>query len=519
MESHISSFFCVENEGYFIVRKILQRKLVLGSENIAQLKYIDEDLLKVYKSGKKRNQENLLTTLFWGDNVKVVEQVGDYWKLDFTRREWNKATKKYEWVKYDAAIPKETRFRENPILKIRFVDVGQGDAAIIESPQRKLVLIDGGEGDDLSHYVSAAWAHIFRHEPLGTEAVVITHGDADHFAGLTKLCNKMRRKDQPLITVKRVYHNGLVKAPESVKDIETFGKTETKQNKLYITDLVDDPSTIDDARLNKYFKEWKKTLKTLKTYNPNLEIRRIANGDNQSFSFLENEKIHIQILGPITEDVKGKPALRYFQGKEGGLLPAQTINGHSIILRLTYGNVRVLFGADLNAESETGLLEYCRKTGTSLASEILKVPHHGSADFNPGMFQAVSPAVSVISSGDENVSKEYIHPRAGLVGALGKYANPTVERPLIYVTEMVAFFERVGRATVQRLDAKEAEDKKAFETANAYIKKIYGIVHVRTDGERVLVVTHGGNPDNKESYAFKVDQTGKITFEEKVRAL
>jgi hypothetical protein len=84
---------------------------------------------------------------------------------------------------------------------------------------------------------------------------------------------------------------------------------------------------------------------------------------------------------------------------------------------------------------------------------------------------------------------------------------------------MVAFFERVGKASIQRLDATDPEDKQPFETPNAYIKKTYGIVHVRTDGKRVLVVTHGGNPDNKESYAFNVDKNGKITFEEKTRAL
>jgi hypothetical protein len=189
------------------------------------------------------------------------------------------------------------------------------------------------------------------------------------------------------------------------------------------------------------------------------------------------------------------------------------------VLKLVYGNVRVLFGADLNAESETGLLEQCRKTGMSLASEVLKVPHHGSADFNTEMLQAVRPTVSVISSGDENVLKEYIHPRAGLVGALGKYSNPNVEKPLVYVTEMVAFFEKVGKATIQRLEASKPEDREPFETTRAYLKKVYGIVHVRTDGKRVLVVTHGGNPDNKESYAFNVDETGKIVFEEKTRIL
>jgi beta-lactamase superfamily II metal-dependent hydrolase len=485
---------------------------------VSELKYIDEDLLKVYKFGEERNQKNLLATLFWGDNVKVVEKVGKYWKLDFTKRVWNKESEKYEWVKYDGAIPKETRFRQGSLLKIRFVDVGQGDAAIIESPQGKLVLLDGGEGDELYKYVSGSWAHILRFKPLETEAIVVTHGDADHFVGLTNLLKKKRSQNQPLIDVKRIYQNGLVKAPSSAEDADVFGNTKNKQGQVYITDLIDDPRTVPDSSLNVPFKEWKKTLNAIATNSPNIEFRRIAWGDDQSFSFLENEEIHIQVLGPIIEEVDGVPALRYFQGKKGGLLPSQTINGHSIILRLTFGNVRVLFGADLNAESEASLLEHSRSTETPLDSEILKVPHHGSADFDPRMFQAVSPTVSIISSGDENVLREYIHPRAGLVGALGKYSNPTVEKPLIYVTEMVAFFERVGKANIQKLDATNKEDKEPFETPNAYIKKTYGIVHIRTDGKRVLVVTHSGS-ENKESYAFNVSNDGKITFEEKTNSL
>jgi beta-lactamase superfamily II metal-dependent hydrolase len=486
---------------------------------VSELKYIDEDLLKVYKFGEKREAKNLITTLFWGDNVNVVEKVGKVWRLDFSRREWNKDTKKYEWKSVDAAIPEETRFREDPLLKIRFVDVGQGDAGIIESPQGKIVLLDGGEGDELYKYVSAAWAHILRYKSLETEAVVVTHGDADHFAGLTRLLKKNRGHNDPILSVKRVYQNGLVKAPESVDDAATFGNTKKKGDKVYITDLVDDPRTVPDSRLNKPFRDWKEVLNVLAANNPDLNVKRLAYGDDDVFDFLESEGIHIKVLGPVVEEVEGMPALRYFQGSKGGLLPSQTINGHSIVLQLIYGNIHVLFGADLNAESEAGLLERASETGVSLTSEILKVPHHGSADFDPNMLQAVSPTVSIISSGDENVRKEYIHPRAGLVGALGKYSNPTVKKPLIYVTEMVAFFERIGKATIQRLDATGAKDKEPFETTNAYVKTVYGIVHIRTDGKRVLVVTHSGTPDNKESYAFNVDDEGKIEFEEKTRVL
>ena len=67
------------------------------------------------------------------------------------------------------------------------------------------------------------------------------------------------------------------------------------------------------------------------------------------------------------------------------------------------------------------------------------MPHHGSADFSGAFLQAVSPVVSVVSSGDENARKEFIHPRATLVGALGKYSR--LEEPLVFVTELVAFFQ------------------------------------------------------------------------------
>ena len=135
------------------------------------------------------------------------------------------------------------------------------------------------------------------------------------------------------------------------------------------------------------------------------------------------------------------------------------------------------------------------------------------------MLEAVRPTVSIISSGDESESKEYIHPRAGLVGALGKYSHLTVEKPLIYVTEMVAFFDRVGHVRMHEMTEAGNESKKTIETPNAYIKKTFGIVHVRTDGKRVLVATHGGKPGQKESYAFQVDTQGKITFEEKTRVV
>ena len=85
------------------------------------------------------------------------------------------------------------------------------------------------------------------------------------------------------------------------------------------------------------------------------------------------------------------------------------------------------------------------------------MPHHGSADFSGAFVQMVSPIISIVSSGDESAKKEYIHPRATLMGALGRHSR--VDEPLIFVTELVAFFNLEGWA---RLTDKKKGDFFAF---------------------------------------------------------
>jgi hypothetical protein len=313
-----------------------------------------------------------------------------------------------------------------------------------------------------------------------------------------------------MITAERVYHNGIVKG-SAKRDIEKFGKTVKVGNATYAVELHDDLASVPDTKMNGPFRDWKEALRRLRQHDGGLRIRHVSYGDDAAFDFLAEEGIRMSVLGPIVEDAAGLPGLRFLRDPDSGRLSAShTINGHSIVLRMTFGNVSFLFGADLNAEAESRLLERARASGTDLTAEVLKVPHHGSADFNPEMLEAVSPVVSVVSSGDETAAKEYIHPRAGLVGALGKYSRASVDRPLVYVTEMVAFFQRLGliKATALSTDGREVRELGRYP--NAYWKRQFGIVHVRTDGERVLVVTHSGRDDRKESYAFRVDATGTI---------
>jgi competence protein ComEC len=79
-------------------------------------------------------------------------------------------------------------------------------------------------------------------------------------------------------------------------------------------------------------------------------------------------------------------------------------NDESTVAKITYGSVSLLFTGDLES---TGQQELCDKN-LQLDSDILKVPHHGSADSANGQFlNKVSPKAAVISVGENN---SYGHP-------------------------------------------------------------------------------------------------------------
>jgi competence protein ComEC len=74
----------------------------------------------------------------------------------------------------------------DPRLRVRFLDVGQGDAAVVELPGGEVVVVDGGgfgrSGFDVGERVLAPylWSRKIRR----VDVLVATHGDWDHQGGL-----------------------------------------------------------------------------------------------------------------------------------------------------------------------------------------------------------------------------------------------------------------------------------------------------------------------------------------------
>ncbi|PZO42155.1 MAG: competence protein [Pseudanabaena frigida] len=494
---------------------------------------INVDLADVFEHPDRKG---FLYTLAWGDYVEVLETTTKHLRISTVKFEEKSdgsilpvqteayicPTKESKLKPTDVVIPRVN----NQVLKVNFVDVQQGDGAVIESPDGKIILVDGGDNQLFARYLAARFRGTSETKPKEIDCILVTHGDADHFAGLTKIyeseTNAEPRK-RLFIAPKRVYHNGLVKRPskdksnKAIPDKKLLGPTQVVNGETILTGLVDSLLDVSDDEMNLPFRQWKKALAKWNDRNK-IEFRRLSFAQDDAFDFFKRNNLDISVLGPImTGDGSvrglkflgnppkgpriGHESLNLDQEEFKGFSSSHTINGHSIVFRLRYGGFSFLFCGDLNDEASRILARKHQNGEINLRSEVFKVPHHGSADFSGAFFQMVSPIISVISSGDESAKKEYIHPRATLLGALGRYSR--VDEPLIFVTELVAFFNLEGWAHLT--DKKKDEERGEFF---AFSRTAYGIVKTRTDGTRMLIYTDSGKADMKEAYCYSLDDNG-----------
>ncbi|BBT15536.1 hypothetical protein WP8S17C03_15850 [Metapseudomonas otitidis] len=494
------------------------------------------DLANVYDSPERNT---LLYTLAWGDFVEVLE---------VTERHVRIATHTYE-ERPDGSIlpvateawlvpPRSARRRdgkplrpadlvmprtESRVLKVNFVDVQQGDGAVIETPGGQVMLVDGGDNQMFARYLAARYRGSSPEAPKVIDCILVTHGDADHFSGLTQI-HRSETNAEPrkrlFIEPRRIYHNGLVKrAAKGLKETEQLGPTRQAGDALLVSPLLDSPLDVPAEAMNTDFRAWRKALEawSSRARQP-IEFRRLSFGQHDAFDFLRKEGVDVQVLGPLPvgEGVDaglpflgappagprvGHDSLETAPTGFSGYSASHTINGHSVVFRLAYGGFSYLFCGDLNDEAGRTLARHHDAGQVNLRSEVFKVPHHGSADFSGALFKRVSPVVNVVSSGDDPMN-EYIHPRATLMGALGRHSR--VEEPLVFVTELVAFFRMEGWARLT--DAQRAERRGDFY---AFSRTAYGLVKTRTDGQRLLVYTDSGKANLKEAYCYELDETGE----------
>jgi len=82
----------------------------------------------------------------------------------------------------------EVAFFRDQNLKVIFFDVGQGDSILIETPEKHLILIDGGPDDSILEKLNDMMPFWRRRINL----IVLTHPHADHLYGLINVLDRYR---------------------------------------------------------------------------------------------------------------------------------------------------------------------------------------------------------------------------------------------------------------------------------------------------------------------------------------
>lgn len=250
------------------------------------------------------------------------------------------------WV-WDSAFHEEGR-----LLEMVTLDVGQGDAAIIRFPDRRIMLVDGGiqrtyfdekkkQQVDYDVGKRIIEPYLDSKNIRRIDMVMLTHPDLDHGGGLGY-----------------ILQNYKVGQLVGIPDMELDSKTHER-------------------------------------------LRNIAKARNLQYSFPYAGKIELTPSATLT-------LLHPIDAASIDLMDDDK-NDDSLVMKLSYGLVDILFTGDIEAKAEDRLIA----SQQDLRSEIIKAPHHGSRTSSTADFlDAVQPRYAIFSLGKGN---QYQFPHADVV--------------------------------------------------------------------------------------------------------
>jgi competence protein ComEC len=259
------------------------------------------------------------------------------------------------------------------MLRVDFIDVGQGDAALLTLPDNTTLLIDGGgrpgpftarrnddkedEQESRSIGDSVVSEYLWHRGLHRLDYLIASHADADHIDGLND-----------------VARNFVVRAAVL-------------------------------ARTPRQDAEYRKFERTLASRN--IPLRTLGAGDE-----LRMGEVTMQILSPRASTDPN----------------ALSGNNDSLVIRLRYGQHTLLLTGDIEVAREQDLV----KRFPDLRADVVKVAHHGSRTSSTELFvRATRPRFAVISVGQKSI---FGHPHREVVErwkAAGAEVLVTGERGMV----------------------------------------------------------------------------------------
>ena len=288
-------------------------------------------------------------------------------------------------------------------LNVHFVDVGQGDACIIELPDDKTMLIDAGENKTAHKTALLSYIKDNINDDEGNDIayfdyVILTHPDSDHCGGMYDVLNAYPAKTFYRPAVYSSYTGNGFTDPDTtidrtnknnVKDTATYGRAIQAGYEAYGNKFEGEQSVvyISDAK--------------------NEEISRITpeglqEGDADYYSFT--------FYAPL--------------GSSYG-----DWNDYSPVMILEYHNKRFMLSGDAEKEAEAQFVsaatagegKYSIFTDT-FTVDVFKLGHHGSRTSSSEAFIDIMTTeencpnvIAVISCGENN---KYKHPHTQVLDRL-----------------------------------------------------------------------------------------------------
>lgn len=226
------------------------------------------------------------------------------------------------------------------LLQVHFIDVGQGDATLIITPNRRAILVDtggalGAQDDfDVGERVVVPY---LRHFGINrVDWLILTHNHQDHAGGAAAVAQ-------------------FIGVQQAVVRLE-------------------EPVPMPILRLQQAMK-----------------FRAFHSPDDLAEIQLDGVRLQLLQSGDFSEKPTGGDADR----KKS---TSASENGQSTVVRLNYGRHQFLLTGDLEGESEKKLSQ-----ASQLVSTVLKVGHHGGRQSSRTEFlQRIAPQYAVISVGADN---------------------------------------------------------------------------------------------------------------------
>lgn len=278
-----------------------------------------------------------------------------------------------------------------PVVKIAFLDVGQGDTTVISCPEtQEAIVVDCVDSSSVLDYFEKEQIKQLR-------GVIITHLHADHYGDVADLLN-------------------------NCADVVGMQGCEV----LATTEDIVDPHDLYDSRKKSVRKKWLpdgdghsgvyEQPQAGTKQPPSSALAKLYLWCKQNERKCEPLKVsprsNLPMVGTLVQSVEllHPPHIDYQK------LRTQGLNNISIVLRVTGNGSRALLTGDLEPYG----WQHLKAKSSDLASDILKFPHHGGA-WNEAqaddLLSVIQPSISVISVGSNNT---YDHPKSDVFSSLSK---------------------------------------------------------------------------------------------------